>query len=98
VAWEALLATCGVLEPPGIDVDWAAQSLRVLIGTGEGCSVTNGTMWLERCDDGDHLGAYFYVCGPCEAAQARMTVVPIDKAIAPPAVHSCVPYDLRCES
>ena len=97
-AWAALLETCAVTAPADLDVDWDSQSLRVMIGAGEGCACTNGTLWLQRCADGDHLGHYFYTCGPCDTPFARMTVVPISADVSTPQVHHCLPYDLRCES
>lgn len=97
-AWAALLELCGVADAPELGVDWDTQSLRVMIGAGEGCACTNGPLWLQRCADGDHLGHYFYACGPCDTPFSRMTIVPISKDIAPPELHHCLPYDLRCES
>ncbi len=96
VAWAALLETCGVDVDPVPSVDWGVSELRVMIGAGEGCACVNGGLWLQRCADGDHLGHYFYTCGPCGDPWSRMTIVPVEQD-SDPTVEHCLPYDLRCE-
>ena len=94
--WAQILAECGVESDAGDAIDWDAEALQVHVGEGTGCSCSHEVMWVAQCDDGPHVGAWFYPCGPCDDVFVRLTAASVPRDGGPPALELCTPYDVRC--
>ncbi len=97
-AWTDFLRVDCAWEGDDIaaDLDWSVSALRVHVGQGDGCGCSHDTMWLASCDDGHHLGYWFYPCGPCGETFTALTAAAVPADSLPVQLHQCVPYDVRC--
>lgn len=94
--WAALRTQCGLEDDPAADVDWESELLQLHVGEGAGCACSHEVLWVARCDDGPHVGYWFYPCGPCDEIFVRLTAATVPRTEGAAPMHACTPYDVVC--
>jgi len=95
-AWQDFLDSCGLLVDPIPDHDWTVQALIATIREDTGCSPLGRPLWLVQCDDGNHYGYGFRVCGDCQTRHSIAEFVTVQTFQLPVVVHDCLPDDMAC--
>tara|TARA_Y100001968_G_scaffold235716_1_gene218915 strand:+ start:738 stop:1415 length:678 start_codon:yes stop_codon:yes gene_type:complete len=95
--WQLFLAECaGVATDPLAQHDWGQESVLVTIRQGNACFPQSSVLWFANCDDGNHFGHAFELCGDCDTTQLVVNFVAVPAGAAPVQFHECVPEELAC--